>query len=240
MLNRSVLAMTLVGALVASQFASAHVGFFRDSNNLPITGNTIIATLNVPHGCHDAADVGYDTNKIEVKMPAGVALSSVMPMHSTFGKVKIVKDNAGKVSSLVWEQKTEDVQTEASHFYQVSFRVALSTINGTTTTPIPAFSTLGFETTQYCGANNQLSEVWTGANTPTLYILPKRGLGWNKYTVPNTLDLTGTAKNFFTDAAIVWKNKEGHSANGQTLELIKKNATQLLTIPAGSDIWVKY
>jgi uncharacterized protein YcnI len=239
-MSRIVSSIVLLSGLMASEWALAHVSFLKDVNNIPSTGKSIVATLNVPHGCHDTANKSYDTNKIEVKMPQDVQLSSIMPVHSTFGKVKIVKDNAGKITSLIWEQKAEDVQTEASHFYQVSFRVTLSKITTAGTVALTPFTTLGFETIQYCGDNDQLYEEWAGADTPTLYVVPARSLGWNKYIVPSVLDLTGTGKNFFTDAAIVWKDKEGYSINSNTLELIKKNATELKQIPAGSTVWVKY
>jgi uncharacterized protein YcnI len=231
--------LLLSASLVASPLALAHVSFYKDINNIPVTEKTIIATLNVPHGCK-----GLDTNKIEVKMPTDMQLAGIMPMHSIFGKAKIIKDNTGKITTLVWEQKAEDIQIADSHLYQISFRVTLAKINpDITQKPIALtpFTTVGFETTQYCGNNNDLTEVWTGANTPTLYILPARNLGWNKYTVPSALDLTTSfGKKFFEDAAVVWKGKEGHSANSSTMDLIKKNATELKQIPAGSEIWVKY
>lgn len=231
----------VLSGLMFSELALAHVSFVKDVNNVPASGRSIVATLNIPHGCHDTAGKSYDTNKIEVKMPTDVELSSVMPMHSTFGKAKLVKDNTGKITTLVWEQKAEEKQESDSHLYQVSFRIRLSKKNAdSTTTALTPFTTLGFETTQYCGDSNQLSEVWTGADIPTLYIVPTRSIGWNKYTVPSALDLTGTGKNFFSDATIVWKDKEGYSANANTLELIKKNATELKQIPAGSTVWVKY
>lgn len=242
-MSRIVSSVLVLSGLMHSELALAHVSFVKDVNNIPASDKTIIATLNIPHGCHDNTGKRYDTNKIEVKMPTDVQLSSVMPMHSTFGKAKLVKDNTGKITTLVWEQKAEEKQESDSHLYQVGFRVTLSKITTAGTVALTPFTTLGFETTQYCGDNDQLYEEWAGADTPTLYVVPKiRSIGWNKYVVPNALDLTdtGKGKNFFTDAAIVWKDKEGHSANANTLELIKKNAKELKQIPAGSTIWVKY
>jgi len=240
-MSRIVSSVLVLSGLMLSELALAHVSFVKDVNNVPASGRSIVATLNIPHGCHDSAGKSYDTNKIEVKLPTDVQLSSVMPMHSTFGKAKLLKDNTGKITTLVWEQKAEEKQDSDSHLYQVSFRVTLAKKNtDNTTTALAPFTTLGFETTQYCGDSNQLSEIWTGADIPTLYIVPTRSSGWNKYTVPSALDLTGKGKNFFTDAAIVWKDKEGHSANTNTLELIKKNATELKQIPAGGTVWVKY
>ncbi len=245
-MSRVLSSLVLSAGLVASPLALAHVSFYKDINNIPVTGKTIIATLNVPHGCHDSAGKSYDTNKIEVKLPTDIQFSSLMPMHSTFGKAKVIKDSSGKVTTLVWEQKAEEAQESDSHLYQVSFRIGLSKVtknaDGTTkTTAIDPFTTLGFETTQYCGNDNQLTEIWTGADIPTLYILPARNLGWNKYIIPSALDLTTNAgKKFFEDAVVVWKAKEGYSANSTTMDLIKKNATELKQIPAGSEVWVKH
>lgn len=217
-------AALLVAGSVFAQSAHAHVSFVA---NVPYAGKSYVATLNVPHGCEDSSAKLYDSSKIEVTIPAG--FTGVRPSPSTFGKASVVKDAQGNVTKLVWTKAEADKLADDSQFYQITFRGTL---------PNAPFTALAFDTVQTCEGG--LTQAWTGVNVPTLRVLPGRTVGWNKFTVPTALDLTGAGKNFFTDAAIVWKGKEGYSANSNTFDLIKKNATELKLIPANSDIWVKY
>jgi uncharacterized protein YcnI len=228
-MSRSKLLLALFTAsTVYTQYVHAHASFVINSTSVPYAAKGYFATLNLGHGCEDSTGKLYDSSIIEVTIPA--AFTGVRPMPSTFGKASVVKDGAGNVTKLIWTKANSDKLPEDTQLYQVSFKGTL---------PATPFSTLGFETVQTC--ENGLSIEWKGTDTPTLYIVPARTVGWNKYTTPSSvLDLTGTGAKFFTDAAIVWKGKEGYSVNPNTLQLIQKNATELKQIPAGSDIWVKY
>jgi hypothetical protein len=69
-------------------------------------------------------------------------------------------------------------------------------------------------------------------------ILPARSPGWNKWTTP--VELTDLAA--FADAEIVWVGDAAYSANPTTAELIaaEEGVSVLESIPADSQIWVKY
>ncbi len=228
-MSRSTFLLALLTAsAIYTQEVQAHASFVINSTSVPYAAKGYLATLNLGHGCEDSTGKLYDSSTIEVTIPS--TFKAVRPMPSTFGKASVVKDGLGNVTKLIWTKASADKLSDDSQLYQVSFKGTL---------PATPFSTLGFETVQTC--ENGLSIEWKGTDTPTLFIVPARTVGWNKYTTSNSvLDLTGTGAKFFADAAIVWKGKEGYSVNPNTLELIKKNATELKQIPAASTIWVKY
>lgn len=195
---------------------------------------TKVVTFNVGHGCE-----GFDTYSVEIKIPPGV--TSVRPMFGgAFGKPKVLKDETGAVTSVVWAKT--DVEPADTNFYALSIRMKL---------PNQPFTKLYLPTTQLCrdpATNKEYKTDWVATTesatengpepAPALFILPARSPGWNKFTVPVALDNLSV----FDDAQIVWAGNAAYSGNAATKELIGKepNTTVLTSIAAGTEVWVKY
>lgn len=196
--------------------------------------------FNIGHGCS-----GSDTYKLTIDLPAGI--TSVRPMPSDFGKVSVIKDTAGAVTSVTWQRADGDVLDSDIAFYKVVIRMK---------TPDKPFTTLYFPAHQVCrkADGTILPTVdWVGlpsdpappdggkAPEPaaSINLLPPRVPGWNKYTAPAAISDLSV---FFKDAQIVWKGAQAYSANPNTVAQIKvtAGASPLTALAAGDEFWVKY
>ena len=209
------------------QSAQAHTSFVITDSSNAFAGKSYFATLNLGHGCEDVlSGVKFDTEKLEVDIPAGV--TSIRPMDSAWATATVVKDVDGNITQLVWT-RTNAPLAEDSQLYRVSFTAKL---------PDAPMTTLAFPARQICHNTNavEITTPWEGAEAPTLKLLPPRAPGWNKYTAQADIDDT-TINAFFSDAYIVWSGSAAYSANPVTAGLITNTLT---IIPAGADFWVKY
>lgn len=210
-------------ALGVCQGVQAHTSFVINATSNAFAGKSYAATLNAGHGCEDANGVKYDTERLEVEIPAEV--TSVRPMDAAWGTASVEKNDSGAVTKLIWT-RTTTAHAEDSHLYRVQFSAKL---------PNTPMTTLAFRAVQFCN-NGTVETAWEGLEAPTLKLLPTRTPGWNKYTAQADIDET-TIKAFFADAYIVWSGNAAYSANAVTAGLI----TNVLTlIPAGAEFWVKY
>jgi len=205
------------------QAVEAHTSFVVNATSLPFAGKGYTATMNVGHGCEDANGTFYDTETLEVAIPA--TFTNVRPMDATWGAAAVEKDVDGNVTKLIWT-RTATAHAEDTHLYQVSFKGTL---------PNLPMTTLEFVATQHCNGGT-VETVWEGAKVPTLKLLPARLPGWNKYTAQADID-EATIKAFFADALIVWSGNAAYSVNPVTAGLITNTLT---AIPTGAEFWVKY
>lgn len=215
-------------ALGATTAAQAHTSFVVTTTSNAFAGKSYYATMNLGHGCEDdATGTKYDTEILEVDIPAGV--TSVRPVDAAWATAEVVKDGGGNITQLKWTRTPGTVHAEDSQLYRVNFSMKL---------PDAPMTTLGFVARQIChnDSNVEITTAWEGAETPTLKLLPARLPGWNKYTAQANID-EATIKSFFADAYIVWSGDAAYSGNPVTAGLITKALT---AIPAGSEFWVKY
>ncbi len=215
--------------------AAAHVSITSGSGVANVTQEV---TFGVGHGC-----AGADTSQVRVEIPAGV--TSVRPMPSDFGRVRIEKDAAGTITAVVWERATAELLDADIAYYKLVIRLKA---------PNQPFTTIFFPSHQTCrAADGAMSTVdWIGLPTdplvdggladepaPSLNLLPARFAGWNKFTVAQPVSDLGL---FFPDALIVWKGTAAYSINPTTRELIAATAgvTPLTSLAANDEIWVRY
>jgi len=215
--------------------AAAHVSIASGPGFASVTQEV---TFGVGHGC-----AGADTQQVRVTIPAGV--TSVRPLPSDFGRVKVEKDNTGAVTAVVWERADAEVFDADVAYYKLVIRLK---------PPNQPFTTVFFPTQQTCrAAEGTISTVdWIGLPTdplvdggpaeepaPALMLVPQRYTGWNKFTVAQAV--TDLAL-YFPDAQIVWKGNAAYSINPTTRELIAATSgvTSLSSLAAGDEIWVRY
>ena len=222
-----ILASTAFIYLGSLQVAHAHTAFVVTSTSNAFAGKSYFATINLGHGCEDElTGVKFDTEKLEVDIPAGV--TSVRPMDAPWGSASVETDVDGNVTKITWT-KTGAALPADSQLYRVNFSAKL---------PDAAMTTLAFPARQYCHDDSavEIMTPWEGAESPTLKLLPARSPGWNKYTAQAEID-EATIKAFFADAYIVWSGGAAYSSNPVTADLISNTLT---TIPMGAEFWVKY
>ena len=223
-------------ALSTTQVALAHTSLVEKTAT---AGSKYFGTLNVGHGCGAEDGSHIDTYKLVLDVPDSVSTLSnadLRPMEATWGDASIVKDEAGKITQLVWTKTADKIRAGAdaeddSWGYRASFTVR---------TPSAPFTKVVFPAvTQYCklaDGSADISTPWTGTAAPTLTLLPAHKAGWNKYDSP--VDMTDAdIKAFFADALIVWVGEAAYSANPITDSAI---TNKLTTISTGDVIWVKY
>ncbi len=206
--------------------SQAHTAFVVDATSVPFAGKNYVATISASHGCSDAGGNHYDTEIIEIDIPAGV--SSVRPMDATWGTADVTTDEAGAVTMITWTRTIEPHAAD-TFLYQAGFRAKL---------PDTAFTTVAFTIRQKCHDADGLEVItaWEGASAGKLNLVPARSSGWNKYSSQTALD-EAALKTFFSDAQIVWYGEAAYSANTVTTGII---TDKLTTIPAGAEFWVKY
>ena len=221
------LALTLV---LIPGLAHAHVSV---ASGLAFSNTTQEVTFGVGHGCE-----GADTYRVQVDIPEGI--TSVRPETSGFGQVDVETDAAGAVVSVSWQKPDADVLAGDTQYYKLTMRLK---------TPDRPFASFHFPAHQTCmGSGGATTTVeWVGLDetdpdvepAPTLYVVPPRFAGWNKYTVPVAVDDLGV---FFGDAQIVWSGSAAYSKNPSTAELIlaTDGASSLASLAAGDQIWVRY
>jgi len=230
MYRRPLASLAFFVALTAPTTAWAHVSIASGPAFADTTGEV---TFAVGHGCE-----GSDTYRVDVEIPGGV--TSVRPETSDFGDVNVMTDDAGTIVMVSWQKPDQDVQPKDTQYYKLHIRLK---------PPAAPFSTLYFPAHQTCKAEDGTLTVvdWVGLDeaesdvepAPVLHLLPPRFPGWNKFAVPARVDdLAG----FFPEAQIVWLDTAAFSINPTTVELIgqTEGVTLLSTIPAGSEIWVRY
>jgi periplasmic copper chaperone A len=232
----TVLGVALTLPFLAPLVAEAHIGIAGPA----IADSTQELTFAVGHGCENA-----DTVKIVIDIPASVTTVRAVP--SDFGKVTVNRDATNKVVSVTWEKPANaEVLASDDNFYKVGLRVKV---------PNAPFTPLYFPAHQTCKkADGTLLPVvdWASENqdaghgngpapAPVVAIMPPRSPGWNKYTVPVALSAMNLTQ-LFADAEIVWKGTSAFSTNAATVDQIKATpgVTQLTTLAAGDEIWVKY
>jgi uncharacterized protein YcnI len=228
------LVVVLVASLVPA-IAAAHISI---TSGPGFASTSQQVTFGVGHGC-----AGADTLSVKVDIPAGV--TSVRPMPSDFGRVRIEKDNTGTITAVVWERATADVFDADIAYYELTIRLKV---------PNQPFTTVFFPTHQTCraGDGTMSSTDWIGLPTdplvdggpanepaPSLSVLPARFSGWNKLTVAQAAPDLAV---FFSDAQIVWKGTAAYSINPATQQLIAATSgvTPLTSLAAGDEIWVRY
>jgi uncharacterized protein YcnI len=228
------IALPFAATMALTGSADAHVGLTGPA----FAGANFLGTFTVGHGCN-----GDDTYSVEITIPAGV--TSVRALDSTFGKAVVHKDSGGAVTSVSWTKSVADVVAEDVNYYTVSIRMRM---------PSTPFTTLYFPTVQTCRDElGNISEThWIGTGNepanpdgapppepaPSITLLPSRVPGWNRYTVPVEL----TSLSLFNDAEIVWAGSAAYSVNPNYKALItaEPGTTELTSIPASTEIWVKY
>lgn len=222
----------LIGTAVslAASLAAAHVGVssgpgFADKNQEIV--------LAVGHGCGN-----LDTQSVTVDIPTVV--TSVRALPSEFGKPTVQRDTADLVRSVTWSRPVSELVANDDNYYKLVLRIRV---------PNQPFTKLHFPTHQTCrtadGGSTTvdwIAETETDGGpepAPELTIVPARQPGWNRFTVPAAIpDL----KVFFSDALIVWKGSAAFSANPSTAQMIDDTdgVTQLTSLAANDEIWVKY
>lgn len=224
----------LLGAatVLASATAWGHVSM----NSPQAAGKSAVLFFNVGHGCE-----GLDAIKVDVTIPPEITALRAMS-DPDFGDPAIIKDDAEIITNVVWEKNESRASDDI--FYQLGIR---------TTVPNEPFTTLYFPTKVHCldADGNEVIDDWAALPdaeplpdggeplpAPALSILPVRFPGWNKWTTPVEI----TSLSIFNDAEIVWVGDAAFSANPATAELIaaEEGVTVLESIPADSEIWVKY
>ena len=226
----AVLAAAAALAIPGSSFA--HVSLAGTGS----AGQQQVLNFGVGHGCE-----GADTIRVEIAIPPEV--TAVRPLPSAFGEATLQADDAGVVTAVSWSKS--EARPLDDQFYQFAIRIKV---------PETPFATLYFPARQTCRnaegeetvvawdqLPEQLAEVKEGEETlpaPALMILPQRFPGWNKFTVPNAVDVL----TIFDDAQIVWSGDSAYSSNPATQELIASDKTvdELTKIKAGAEIWVRY
>lgn len=218
------------GVLLASATAHAHVSISSaaTTSGVGIANATQEVAFGVGHGCN-----GTDTVKLVIEIPAGV--KNVRPMRSDFATPTVVTDGGGNVTSVTWQKPDAEALPADTAFYKFVIRMQA---------PNTPFTKLLFLAHQTC--IDGTTEDWilppgsdAGTNTgPALTLMPARSPGWNKYTVPAAI----TDMKLFNDAAIVWKGNAAYSGNPSTLAQIKAEpgVTELTSLAAGDEIWVRY
>lgn len=227
-------ALALTAVSLSPGQAAAHVGAVPATVTANATSEIHFA---VGHGCENA-----DTLSITVDIPAGV--TGVRGMPNEFGKVKVNRDAALNVVSVSWTRTVADLAETDDHFYKLGIRAKL---------PNAPFTQVFFPVHQVCqkpgGAPTTAEWVSTlpsegeGGPKPaaSVFVLPARKPGWNKYTVPVSI-ATADLEKVFGDAQIVWKGTAAYSANPATAAQATATAgtTALTALAAGDEIWVKY
>ncbi len=230
-------------AATGTSLTHAHVSI-SGTPSVPVANKTYEAVFNVPHGCSDSEGRAFDTYQVEIQIPDSV--TNVRPADSTFGNATVVKNEAGVITSIIWN-KAEGAELPADdHFYKFTVRGKL---------PDAPFTTVYFPTIQRChGVDNaELTAEWTATDggehdhaaaateespAPSIFVYPARNAGWNQYTVTEHVhDLS-----VFADAEIVWAGTAAYSPNPNTTALIQaeEDVTVLDAIHPGTQIWVKY
>jgi uncharacterized protein YcnI len=224
----------LLGAatVLASATAWGHVSM----NSPQAGGKSAILLFNVGHGCE-----GLDAVKVDVSIPAAITALRAMS-DPDFGDPTIVKDDAELITNVIWEKNESRASDDI--FYQLAIR---------TTVPDLPFTSLYFPTKVHCmdAEGEEVIDDWAalpGAEllpdggepkpSPSIAILPPRFPGWNKWTT--SAEVTSLA--VFSDAEIVWAGDAAYSSNPATAALIaaEEGVTTLESIPADTEIWVKY
>jgi uncharacterized protein YcnI len=219
--------LSLAGAcavLTSAAPVSAHV----DVISPAFAGERQVVTFPVGHGC-----TGADTVGIRIHLPEEITAVRALP--GPFGEAAVATSSAGVPMAVEWTKAA--ARTGDDQFYQFQIRI---------TVPDLPFTTIYFKATQTCRspAGEESIVEWSalpgeqGEPAAGLLILPPRHPGWNKYVVPIQIDeLT-----VFDDAQIVWSGDAAYSSNPATMELIanEPEVEVLATIPAASEIWVKY
>jgi len=232
-MHRMLPTATLAGfaALVSTTTAHAHVSIASG----PAFANTSQeVAFGVGHGCDQA-----DTVQVRIEIPAGV--TSVRPETSDFGQADIETDAGGTVVAVLFTKADSAVLKADTQYYKLLIRLK---------PPDQPFTKVYFPAHQTCRAADGTETVvdWVGLDdsadttvepAPTLYVLPARFPGWNKFTVHTAVD---DLKGFFGDAQIVWSGNKAYSVNPTTSELIAgtSGASALTAITEGEQIWVKY
>lgn len=226
--------LPIAATLLTTGAALAHV-----SVTGPVYANTTsVLTFNVGHGCS-----GADTYAIEITLPAGV--TSVRALDAAWGKATVHTAVGGAVTSVSWTKDVADVVAGDPNYYQVGIRMK---------PPNTPWERILFPTVQTCRdtLGNVSTVDWIGTGdepanvdgapppepAPSVVLLPARVPGWNRWTVPVEL----TSLSLFNDAEIVWAGTAAYSVNPNYRALIatEPGTTTLTTIPASTEIWVKY
>ena len=235
MLSRVGFSALVSGAVLAmTSSAFAHVAI---SSGPGYAGTNQVVTFGVGHGCE-----GVDTYKIDVSIPAEV--TSVRGVPSTFGDAEVVANDAGVVTGVSWT-KTAKLRAKDDQYYQLSIRIGV---------PNTPWKTLYFAVKQTCRTPDGTETVVDWNALPAeieaakegeepepaaeLHIFPPRSQGWNKFKVTEKID----DLSIFDDAQIVWSGDAAYSKNAETAALIKSEdgVTELTSIAANAEIWVKY
>lgn len=233
---RSILPSFLaLGALAGA--AEAHVSI---SGGPAAANKSQLITFAVGHGCTDTASKHLDTVKIRVAIPAGV--TGVRALFSDFGKPTVVRSGT-TVTHVEWTKPAGDLLDGDDAYYEIQLRARV---------PDAPFTKLKFDVEQTCEDSVTHAKVivqWnapegstTGEEAAHLPVVPARGTGWNKVTVPRALTQDEVAT-YLGDALIVWRGSEAYSSNPNTASLITgtPGVTALAGgLRAGDEIWVKY
>jgi len=230
-MQRIVTALFAGFAALVSSTAQAHVSIASGPAFANTSGEV---AFGVGHGC-----AGADTYRVQIEIPAGI--TSVRPETSDFGQVDVEMDAADTVVSVTWTKSDASVLAADTQYYKLLLRLKA---------PDRAFTKLYFPAHQTCRAKDGTETVvdWVGIDepadstvepAPTLYVLPARFPGWNKFTVSTAVD---DLKGFFADAQIVWSGSKAYSINPATTELIAgtSGTAALTSIAEGEQVWVKY
>jgi len=240
MRNGHTAAWVTVAGVFMAPVASAHIELAGPA----FAGTTYTGAFSVAHGCPNPEDAStkLDTDSVTVTIPSGVTARAV---DSTLGTAVSTVVN-GNITTITWA-KNQSLPYDID-FYSLPVRMSL---------PNTPWTYIYFDAVQVChdavsdkdvtvdwvGTVDQTTALPDGAPppepAPKLFLLPARTPGWNKYTV--TSDVTAL-KSIFGDAEIVWAGNAAYSINPNYAALIgtEPNTTQLTTIPANTEIWVKY
>ena len=233
-LAASMTVLALAATSLSPGSAAAHVGAVPATVTANATSEIHFA---VGHGCENA-----DTLSIKVDIPAGV--TGVRGMPNEFGKLKVERDAALNIVAVSWTRTAADLSATDDNFYKLGIRAKL---------PDAPFTRVFFPVHQVCQKpdGTQIKADWVstlpseGESGPkpaaSVFVLPARKPGWNKYTLPVAVGAADLEK-VFGDAQIVWKGTAAYSANPATVEQVKATAgtTVLTALAAGDEIWVKY
>ncbi|HYQ01554.1 MAG TPA: YcnI family protein [Polyangiaceae bacterium] len=231
-MHRTTLTAAFAGfAALVSSTAQAHVSI---ASGPAFAKTSQEVAFGVGHGC-----AGADTVRVQIDIPAGV--TSVRPETSDFGQVDVETDAGGSVVSVTWTKADANVLDADTQYYKLLLRLKA---------PDQPFTKVYFPAHQTCRAKDGTETVvdWVGIDeaedsmiepAPTLYVLPPRFPGWNKFTVNTAVD---DLKGFFGDAQIVWSGSKAYSINPATTELIAgtSGSSALTALVEGEQIWVRY
>lgn len=236
MKTQLILTSALVAYLGFGSTAYAHMGV----RGTAVAGQSFVATFTIPHGCtadDNGTTIHSDTEVVTIALPSDI--TAFRPMHGgVFGEPSIETRNGQNV---IVYTRTANARTTDDLYYEISIRMTAFSAAGASDTLVRQ---LAFTTRQDCFGGG--FRDWTGADSPTLRVFPRRAPGWNHYSLPDGHYEPADLQRWFGDALILWSGNRAWSPNPETRALITSDpdANPIEAVhseaAAPAEIWVRY